>query len=189
MDSNNNGISEYIQQALKQGESSESIKESLVQSGYHRHDIDEVFKGMDKKNDGEQSHEHPASGIEGAKKVLIVEDDKFLREIIVKKMIKVGFEVKNARNSKETMDILDDWSPDIILLDLILPGEGGFSILEKIKKEVRLASIPVVILSNLGQEGDKQKATDLGAIDFMVKSSFTLEEIIERVSALLHVTV
>lgn len=115
-------------------------------------------------------------------KILVVEDDKFLRELLVRKLFSEGFEIESAIDSTGVFDVLSTWKPQIILLDLILPGEDGFSILEKIKKNRDLSSIPVIILSNLGQQEDIDRAIALGAIDFMVKANFTLDEIIEKVT-------
>jgi len=115
-------------------------------------------------------------------KVLVVEDDKFLRELLVRKLFGEGFTIESAIDSRGAFEILSNWKPQIILLDLILPGEDGFSILEKIKKDSNLADIPVVILSNLGQQEDIDRAMALGAMDFMVKANFTLDEIIEKIT-------
>jgi len=117
----------------------------------------------------------------GGEKILVVEDDKFLRELFIKKLYSDGFDVKNAIDAKAAFEILGEWRPNIILLDLILPGEDGFSVLGRLKKDEKLASIPVMVLSNLGQKEDIDKAIGLGAIDFMVKANYTLEEIIDRV--------
>jgi len=129
-----------------------------------------------------------ATEVKGSKgKVLVVEDDKFLRELLVRKLFSGGFEVESTIDATGTFEILSGWMPSIILLDLILPGEDGFSILEKLKKDKKFASVPVIILSNLGQQEDIDKAIALGAIDFMVKANFTLDEIIEKVSNALGV--
>ena len=117
--------------------------------------------------------------------VLVVEDDKFLRELFVRKLFSDGFKVENAIEAKAAFEILERWKPDIILLDLILPGVDGFEILSRIKKDDRLKDIPVIVLSNLGQQEDIDRAMSLGAKDFMVKANFTLEEIIVRVRSIL----
>lgn len=122
---------------------------------------------------------------EDGKKILVVEDDKFLRELFVRKLYNDGFEVKNATNSEDTFSILSEWRPEMIVLDLILPGEDGFTILEKVKGDEQLADIPVVVLSNLGQNEDIERAKSLGALDFMVKANHTLDEIIEKVKGYL----
>jgi len=115
-------------------------------------------------------------------KILVVEDDKFLRELLVRKLFGEGFSIESAIDAGGAFDILSRWKPQIILLDLILPGEDGFSILGKIKKDSNLADIPVVILSNLGQKEDVDRAMALGAMDFMVKANFTLDEIISKIT-------
>lgn len=117
----------------------------------------------------------------GRGNILVVEDDKFLRELLTRKLFSEGFVIESAIDSKSTFDILTKWKPDIILLDLILPEEDGFMILEKIKKNKELANIPVIILSNLGQKEDVDRAIALGAMDFMVKANFTLDEITGKV--------
>ncbi len=119
--------------------------------------------------------------------VLVVEDDKFLRELLVRKLFGEGFNVESAIDATGAFEILSRWNPEIILLDLILPGEDGFSILEKIKKDKKLMDTPVIILSNLGQEEDITRAMSLGAEDFMIKANFTLDEIIEKVTKILDI--
>ncbi len=109
--------------------------------------------------------------------VLLVEDDKFLRELLVRKLISDGFDVRNAGDGKSALLVLAEFKPKIILLDLILPEADGFVILAQIKRDPTLSNIPVIILSNLGQKEDLEKATAMGAKDFMIKSNFTLDEI------------
>jgi len=114
-------------------------------------------------------------------KILVVEDDKFLRELLVRKLYSEGFTVESAIDATGAFDILKRFTPSIILLDLILPGIDGFEILSRIKKDDALAAVPVIILSNLGQKEDIERAMSLGAIDFMVKANFTLDEIVNKV--------
>lgn len=113
--------------------------------------------------------------------VLVIEDDKFLRELLVRKLSGEGFEVKNAIDAEIAFAVLAERTPDIILLDLILPGVDGFEILTRIKANPKIANVPVIILSNLGQKDDLDKAMALGAKDFMVKANFTLDEIVAKV--------
>ena len=114
-------------------------------------------------------------------KILIIEDDKFFREIISKKLQKENFDVATASDGKEALAYLESHIPDLIVLDLILPGLDGYDILSIIKKDKRIMAVPVIGLSNLGQQEEIDKAKSLGAIDFMVKVNFTLEEIVGRV--------
>ena len=118
--------------------------------------------------------------------VLVVEDDKFLRELLVRKLASAGFDVQNAIEGTAAFAILEKRKPNIILLDLILPEMDGFEILTRIKADPKNADVPVIILSNLGQKEDTDKALKLGAIDFMVKANFTLDEIVTKVKTVLN---
>lgn len=118
--------------------------------------------------------------------VLVVEDDKFLRELLVRKLASEGFDVKNAIDADATFAALAERKPNIILLDLILPGVDGFEILTRIKANPEISDVPVIILSNLGQKEDTDKAMALGAEDFMVKANFTLDEIVTKVRGILR---
>lgn len=120
-----------------------------------------------------------------AKKILIVEDDKFLRELITQKLIKEDFEVSEAIDGEEGIRKIKEEKPDLILLDLILPGIDGFEVLSQMKKESTLASIPVIILSNLGQKDDVEKGLKMGAVDYLIKAHFTPGEIIDKIKAAL----
>lgn len=114
--------------------------------------------------------------------VLVVEDDKFLRELLVRKLASEKFTVENAIDAEAAFAILaKDRVPNIILLDLILPVVSGFDILAKVKSDPKTAAVPVIILSNLGQKEDIDRAKSLGAYDFMVKANFTLDEIVEKI--------
>lgn len=118
-------------------------------------------------------------------KILIIEDDKFLRDLMSQKLIKEGFSVKVAIDGEEGLKTAIADPPDLILLDLILPRIDGFGVLGKIKKEEKLSHLPVLILSNLGQKEDVKRAMSMGAQDFLIKSNFTLGEITERIKTIL----
>ncbi len=116
-----------------------------------------------------------------AKTILIIEDDKFLRELIVKKLKEEGYQAVEAVDGEEALVKVKESLPDLILLDLILPGVDGFEVLRQIKQDSSLAPIPVIILSNLGQREEVERGLKLGAIDYLIKAHFTPGEIIERV--------
>ena len=115
--------------------------------------------------------------------VLLVEDDSFLRDICAKKLSKEGFTVYEAVDGENALSILDSISPDIVLLDIILPTIDGFGVLEKIKahKKAKVKNVPVIMLSNLGQKDDIEKAMAMGASNYLVKAHFTTEEIINKI--------
>ena len=117
--------------------------------------------------------------------VLVIEDDKFLRELFIRKLLANGLTVENAIDAKGAFEILEHWKPDIVLLDLILPDIDGFEILARLKKDERFSAIPVIILSNLGEQKDIDRAMSLGAQEFMVKVNFNLEEIAFHVQKVL----
>jgi DNA-binding response OmpR family regulator len=120
-----------------------------------------------------------------AYKILVVEDDKFLRELISQKLTKEQYEVVVAQDGEEGVAKAKEEKPDMVLLDLILPGIDGFGVLEKIKEDESVASVPVIILSNLGQREDIERGLKLGATDFLVKAHFTPGEIIEKIRTIL----
>lgn len=115
------------------------------------------------------------------KKILTIEDDKFLRELIVKKLEKDGYEVFQAADGEEGVKKVKEINPDLVLLDLILPGIDGFEVLSRMKEDISLVQIPVIIFSNLGQKDDVEKGLKLGAVDYFIKAHFTLGEIIKKI--------
>lgn len=117
--------------------------------------------------------------------VLLVEDDSFLIEILVKKFKADNYKVLHAGSGKEALRKAHDEDPDIIMLDIILPGMNGFETLEKLKDDETTADIPVAFLSNLGQKEDIEKGKKLGAVDFIVKANHSLDEIVKRSNEIL----
>ena len=115
------------------------------------------------------------------KKVLIIEDDRFLRELISRKLSDDGFEIVEAVDGEEGIKKIKEEKPDLILLDLILPSIDGFEVLSRIKKDESVKSIPVIILSNLGQKEEVEKGLKLGAVDYLIKAHFTPGEIISKI--------
>ena len=121
-----------------------------------------------------------------SKKIVIIEDDKFLRELISKKLSDAGYEVLEAIDGEEGIKRVKESKPDLVLLDLILPGIDGFEVLGQIKQDPSFSNLPVIILSNLGQKEDVEKGLKLGAVDFLVKAHFTPGEIIEKIKKILR---
>jgi DNA-binding response OmpR family regulator len=119
-------------------------------------------------------------------KILIVEDDRFLRELIARKLKNEGYEVLEAVDGEEGLKRIKEEKPDLVLLDLILPGIDGFEVLAKAKEDPDTAQIPVIILSNLGQREEIEKGMKLGAIDYLIKAHFTPGEIIEKIKNILR---
>lgn len=120
-------------------------------------------------------------------KVLLVEDDSFLREISSKKLTKEGYTVFEAIDGSQAIDGVKAIKPDIVLLDIILPAIDGFQVLNQIRTSTdeKIAKVPVIMLSNLGQDDDIKKAMDMGANDYLVKAHFTTEEIVAKIKKIL----
>jgi DNA-binding response OmpR family regulator len=114
------------------------------------------------------------------KKILIVEDDTFLKNMEVTKFTKAGFEVSYASTEAE-FDTELAKAPECILLDLMLPGTDGYHLLDKARQNKTTKNIPIIVFSNLGTAADIEKAKNLGATDFMIKAQFTLDEIVDRI--------
>jgi DNA-binding response OmpR family regulator len=116
-----------------------------------------------------------------AQTVLVVEDDKYMREVLVAKLAREGFEVIEAIDGSTGLDMTAKKKPDLVVLDIILPVMNGFDYLEAKVKVKEIAAIPVLILSNLGQRDDVERGMKLGAKDYLVKAHFTPSDLIAKV--------
>ena len=126
-------------------------------------------------------------GNNSGNKILIVEDDKFLRDLIIKKLKTEGYETVFAVGGEDGLKKAEEEKPALVLLDLILPGIDGFEVLKQMKSHSSdaIKKIPVIILSNLGQRDDVERGINLGAIDFLIKAHFTPGEIIDKIKQVL----
>jgi DNA-binding response OmpR family regulator len=111
------------------------------------------------------------------KKILIIEDDKFLLKLYSDKLRRAGFEVVESVTGEEALNRISVDKPDLIILDLILPKKSGFEILTELKFDSKTKNIPVVILTNLGQESDIKKGLEMGAVDYLVKTDFSMNKL------------
>lgn len=119
------------------------------------------------------------------KKILIAEDDVFLQKVFEAKMKKVGYEIRIATDGEEVAAILAEFTPDLIVLDLILPKKNGFEILKELKGSSKWKDIPVIVTTNLSQPEDKERVRALGASEYIVKSDTPIALMIEKIQALL----
>ena len=117
--------------------------------------------------------------------VLIVEDDVFLQKLLVDKFKKEGYEVEGAEDGEHALQALAKNIPMIVLLDLLMPGMDGFQVLEHIRKEERTKTLPVIVLSNLGEQEHINRAKALGADDYLIKAHLFLDEIVQRVEEII----
>jgi DNA-binding response OmpR family regulator len=172
------GVKDYmIKTEFKPEEVLSKVREKLSE---HEKSSDPLFVSSETLSSEEISN----INLKG-KKVLLVEDDKFLSEIIAHKLASTKCTLFSTQDGKKVLDIVSKEVPDIVVLDIILPGINGFEILQKIKSDPKIKNIPVIILSNLGQESDIKKCKDLGATIFMIKATVTPNEIVNEVEKIL----
>lgn len=123
------------------------------------------------------------------KKVLLVEDDEMLHTMYTQKFAKEGYEVFSAYNGAEGLQMIEEHHPDVVLLDIIMPKMDGFVTLKKLKKNEATKNIPVILLTNLGQEEDIRKGRELGADDYFIKANHTPQEVVAKVTKVLSTVV
>ncbi len=114
-------------------------------------------------------------------KVLLAEDDAFLA-LIVETELRSDHEVVRVPDGEAVFRSIERSRPDIILLDLIMPNMDGFQVLEKLKRDVSLSSIPVLVLTNLGEKQDIERAMKAGAADVLVKVNYAPRELHEKIN-------
>lgn len=157
-------------------------KDYLIKAEF---DPKEVVAKVEKEIGASAGELPPARSGEGDT-VLVVEDDKFLRELIEEKLRIEGFQVVVAIDGEVAFQKASEARPSVVLLDLVLPTANGFEVLKKLKQEEATKKIPVIILSNLGEQDDIDRGRKLGAEDFLVKAYFTPNEIMEKVRTVLE---
>lgn len=124
--------------------------------------------------------------VKGNKKILlIVEDDELLLRALYLAFHDSGYTIATAGDGDTALKMAARIKPNLILLDLLLPKMNGFDFLKNIKAEPNLKAIPVIVLSNLGDDEDIKKASDLGADDYFVKSAVNLTDLVKKVSSII----
>ena len=115
------------------------------------------------------------------KYILVAEDDKFLARVYEMKLKAANYEVYIATDGGQVLNQLQTKKPDLLLLDLMLPVKNGFEVLDEIRKNPNLKNIKVALFSNSIQEEEMKKAKDLGAIDYIVKSNISIDDLIQKI--------
>lgn len=120
--------------------------------------------------------------------ILLVEDDRALIEMYEAAFELEGYNILKAENGKEGLEVLKKETPDIILLDILMPGMNGFGFLKEIKKDAQLRDVPVLLLTNLGEskiDMNRELAFALGIEGYLIKVKNTPDQVLERVRAVL----
>jgi DNA-binding response OmpR family regulator len=114
------------------------------------------------------------------KKILLIEDDPFLSSLLKARFIKDGFDITHAATGDEGVKMLLQGGFDLVLLDLILPGKSGFEVMEEINNNPSAPKIPILIISNLGQDSDIEKGKELGAVGYLIKARTSIDSLISK---------
>ncbi len=121
-------------------------------------------------------------------KILLVEDDAFLVGMYVSKLDREHFQTFVASDGEKGLELARQVKPDVVLLDIILPRMDGFSVLGNLKNDPETKNIPVILLTNMGQEQDMQRGLALGAADYLLKANYMPSEVIDRVKEIVNRT-
>jgi len=121
------------------------------------------------------------------KKILLIEDEATLQKALNEVLVGEGYQVLLATDGQKGLELVQEEKPDLILLDIILPKMDGFEVLKKVKKDDAISQIPIIILTNLSDVNDIQKALDLGATTYLVKADFHLEDVLKKIEKVLNV--
>jgi len=116
-------------------------------------------------------------------KILIVDDEEIIRRIYFDRLSAEKYTVETASDGQEALDKMVSFFPNIILLDILMPNISGLQVLEQMKTNPKISNIPVIVLSNMGQDINIKKALELGARDYLLKSSYTPNQVLDKIRA------
>lgn len=114
-------------------------------------------------------------------KILVIEDDQFLNKVYMNKLGQEGYVVLTAVDGLTGLEKARQEKPGLIVLDIILPKMNGFEVLQELKQDPTVKDIPVIIISNLGQNDDIKRGLDLGAEEYLVKTNYTIDDILKKI--------
>ena len=115
------------------------------------------------------------------KKILIIEDEEIITDLLKRKLTKEGYRVDVAYDGEQGLEKMRNNKPDLVLLDIVMPKLGGFEVMEEMCKDEKLNNISVIIISNSGQAVELDRAKELGASDWLIKTQFDPQEVIDKV--------
>jgi DNA-binding response OmpR family regulator len=115
-----------------------------------------------------------------AKKILIIEDEELLSSLLKKKFSGIGFDVFVAEDGEKGVQAIRELRPDLVLLDIIMPKMGGFEVLKIAREDSSISGIKIMVISNSGQPVELEKAKELGAQDWLIKTNFDPQEVVDK---------
>lgn len=118
-------------------------------------------------------------------KIVLIDDDRFISEMYSLKFKESGFEIETAEDAKTGLKKIKEFTPDLVLLDIVMPAMSGLETLAEIKKGEGQKP-KVILLTNLGQKDDVEKGMSLGADGYIIKANFTPSEVVKKIKDLLE---
>lgn len=115
------------------------------------------------------------------KKILLVEDDNILREAYQHYIEKSGYQVYVASNGPDAVSYSQNENFDLVVLDIIIPGFDGFHVIAKLKENPKTSKLPIIVLTNLDEEKFLQRAMKLGAIEYLIKTNTTPQQVVQHI--------
>jgi CheY-like chemotaxis protein len=115
------------------------------------------------------------------KKILMIEDETIIVDLLKGKLEREGYQVSIGRDGVEGLEKMKQEKPELVLLDIVMPRKGGFDVMEEMNQNEEFKNIPVIIISNSGQPVELDRAKELGAVDWLVKTEFDPQEVIKKV--------
>ena len=122
-----------------------------------------------------------APAVSGGKKILIIEDETFIADLYARELTKAGFQVQVANDGTTGLSTLEGSTFDLLLLDIMLPGINGLQVLKQWKMKNLMSTMPVLLLTNLGQDEVIKEAFNLGANGYLIKAAYTPQQIVNEV--------
>lgn len=120
------------------------------------------------------------------KKVIFVEDDAFLSQIFTKALEDAGYDVISPRSAEECLKVSEREKPDLFLLDIILPHMDGFELIEELQKNQNLRQIPILIITNLSNKEDIDKAKSMGVAGYLIKAHTLPADVVAKIQTILN---
>jgi DNA-binding response OmpR family regulator len=115
------------------------------------------------------------------KRILFVEDDDALANVYIMRLQAEGFDVRRVANGEDALATAINYSPDLVLLDVMMPRVSGFDVLDILRNTPETSGLKVIMLTALGQESDKERAKALGVDDYLVKSQVVIADVVDRI--------
>ena len=120
------------------------------------------------------------------KTILLVEDDPFLVDLYTTRLKVAGFETEVAITGKEGLEKLKEKRPDLLVLDIVVPTIDGWEVLQELRKNEGFNDLKIIVLSNLDQKSDIERAYDLGVKRYLIKAHYTPTEVIKEIKKILE---